>query len=84
MSVFDKLEQINKEHNDFLRSRQNYEIPEDDVFSDEIISEKIDDLKTTIAKPLKRHVKALLILQKLNLISLLKPLKRLILRDGLL
>ena len=35
----------------FLRSRQNYEIPEDDVFSDEIISEKIDDLKTTIAKP---------------------------------
>lgn len=45
MSVFDKLEQINKEHNDFLRSRQNYEIPEDDVFSDEIISEKIDDLK---------------------------------------
>lgn len=59
MSVFDKLEQINKEHNDFLRSRQNYEIPEDDVFSDEIISEKIDDLKTTIAKPLKRHVKAI-------------------------
>lgn len=32
MSVFDKIEQINKEHNDFLRSRQNYEIPEDDVF----------------------------------------------------
>ena len=60
MSVSDKLDRI---HNDFRNHAQDYfypdDIPDDAIFSDEVISEKIDDLKKTVSKPLKRQVKAI-------------------------
>lgn len=60
MSASDEIDRI---HNDFYDHAQNYfypdDIPDDAIFPDEVISEKIDDLKKTVSKPLKRQVKAI-------------------------
>lgn len=60
MSASDEIDRI---HNDFYDHAQDYfypdDIPDDAIFPDEIISEKIDDLKKTVSKPLKRQVKAI-------------------------
>lgn len=59
MSISDELDRI---HEDFYNHTHDYfypdDIPDDVIFPDEVISEKIDDLKKTVSKPLKRQVKA--------------------------
>lgn len=59
MSISDELDRI---HEDSYNHTHDYfypaDIPDDVIFPDEVISEKIDDLKKTVSKPLKRQVKA--------------------------
>ena len=60
MNISDEPDQI---QNDFHNHTHDYfypdDIPDDSVFPDEVISEKIDDLKKTVSKPLRRQVKAI-------------------------
>ena len=59
MSVSDELDQINNSFYSYTHDFHPNDIPDDVVFPDEVISEKIDDLKETVSNPLNRQVKAI-------------------------
>lgn len=60
MSISNEIDRI---HNDFYTHAHNHfypdTIPDDAIFPDEVISEKIDNLKTEVSKPLEQQVKAM-------------------------
>ena len=59
MSISDELDRINNNLYDYAHDFYPDDIPDDAVFPDEVISEKIDDLKKTVSEPLNRQVKAI-------------------------
>ncbi len=55
---FDKIKQIHRDFDDSMYTLGISELPDDAVFPEEIISEKIDNLSETIKEPLDRQIAA--------------------------
>lgn len=59
MGISDEIERIHKELDESMYNQHISEIPDDAVFPDEIICERIDELSETLKDPLDRQIDAI-------------------------